>query len=364
MRGLPCIRFARGQYSRWEFERDAEEVLVEADGRLSLNDQGLMVDAALAGVGLADVFEARVTSLLEQGRRVRVLEDGCPSYAGFFLYSPSRRQLHRLPPGAGLSMGAGVTEDGGMSSDFKRLLDKAWAWLGPLPEEELPPWSESIVRQVDMKGSMSSDFKRGQSELFTGLLPRPEGAPWTKYTTVPVNLNGVLPTDFKLRLAETIAWCLPRAEAARAGDTTRTAELMPPVCGHDGDTFLDLVLKTPDVPREAVGFITERRREALARMNMPLPPLGDLAGGWVFATDFSTDICGAATAPSNGFLDDYDVPGWDTWFAHQETGEMGGIIYGWVPPALLTLAEKGFYVIPVTSAWWLRDEDLRRLMSS
>ncbi|NTX17662.1 hypothetical protein HUA76_43575 [Myxococcus sp. CA056] len=63
-RGLPCIRFqfASGQYSRWEFERDGEEVLVEADGPLSLNDQGLMVDAALAGVGLAYVFEAQAWS--------------------------------------------------------------------------------------------------------------------------------------------------------------------------------------------------------------------------------------------------------------------------------------------------------------
>ncbi|MFY2560465.1 LysR family transcriptional regulator [Corallococcus terminator] len=95
LRGLPCIRFrfSSGLYYRWEFERDGEEVLVEAEGPLSLNDQGLMVDAALAGVGLAYVFEAQVTSLLEQGRLVRVLEDWCPAYAGFFLYYPSRRQL-------------------------------------------------------------------------------------------------------------------------------------------------------------------------------------------------------------------------------------------------------------------------------
>jgi len=51
------------------------------------------VDAALAGVGLAYVFEAQVSSLLDEGRLVRVLEDWCPPYAGFFLYYPSRRQL-------------------------------------------------------------------------------------------------------------------------------------------------------------------------------------------------------------------------------------------------------------------------------
>jgi|GEM_PF-5656044 len=212
---------------------------------------------------------------------------------------------------------------------------------------------------------MSSDFKQRLKEAVAWwVLPEEVAPPWTGITVRPVDLTGALPRDFKQRLAETIAWCLPRAEAARAGDTTRTAELMPPVCGHDGDTLISILLRSHDAGAEAVDFIVERRREALARMNMPLPPLEELAGGWVFATDFNTDICCAATVPSNGFLDDYDVPGWDTWFAHQDTGEHGGIVYGWVPPALLKLAGDGFDVIPVSSAWWLKEEDLRRLMTS
>jgi DNA-binding transcriptional LysR family regulator len=95
LRGLPCVRFrfSSGSFYRWEFEKDGEEVLVEVEGPLTMNDQGLMVDAALAGVGLAYVFEAQVSSLLDEGRLVRVLEDWCPPYAGFFLYYPSRRQL-------------------------------------------------------------------------------------------------------------------------------------------------------------------------------------------------------------------------------------------------------------------------------
>ncbi|WP_141332497.1 hypothetical protein [Myxococcus sp. AB025B] len=177
-------------------------------------------------------------------------------------------------------------------------------------------------------------------------------------------------TGFKRRLAETIAWCLPRAEAARAGVTTRSVELMPPVCGHDGDTLVNQLLSAPAVPAEAVGFIVERRRRELERMNLPLPPLGDLMGGRVFATDFNSDLCGAATAPSNGYLDDYDIPGWDTWFAHDSEwkdgyGEVhGGLVYGWVPPALLELADIGFYVIPVSSVWWVEDAELRRLMAT
>lgn len=92
---LPCIRyrFLSGVLYRWEFEQAGEEVMIEVDGPLTLSDQGLMVDAALDGVGLAYVFEGQVSALLSQGRLVRVLEDWCPPYPGFFLYYPSRRQL-------------------------------------------------------------------------------------------------------------------------------------------------------------------------------------------------------------------------------------------------------------------------------
>ncbi|EPX55204.1 hypothetical protein D187_009411 [Cystobacter fuscus DSM 2262] len=34
-----------------------------------------------------------MSTLLEQGRLVRVIEDWCTDYPGFFLYCPSRRQF-------------------------------------------------------------------------------------------------------------------------------------------------------------------------------------------------------------------------------------------------------------------------------
>ena len=92
---LPCIRyrFASGSFYRWEFERAGIELAIEVDGPLTLNDQDLMLQAALDGVGLAYVFEAQAAELIEQKKLVRVLADWCPAYPGFFLYYPSRRQL-------------------------------------------------------------------------------------------------------------------------------------------------------------------------------------------------------------------------------------------------------------------------------
>lgn len=52
----------------------------------------LMIRAAMDGVGLTFTFEDYVASKIKSGALVRVLEDWCPSFAGYFLYYPSRRQ--------------------------------------------------------------------------------------------------------------------------------------------------------------------------------------------------------------------------------------------------------------------------------
>ena len=92
---LPCIRyrFPSGAFYRWEFERGGTELEIEVDGPLVLSDQDLMIDAALAGSGIAYVFEGLALSDLTAGRLIRVLEDWCPYYPGFFIYYPSRRQV-------------------------------------------------------------------------------------------------------------------------------------------------------------------------------------------------------------------------------------------------------------------------------
>jgi DNA-binding transcriptional LysR family regulator len=95
LKALPCIRlrFDNGRYYAWEFERDGVELTVEVNGPLTMNDQSLMVEAALDGVGLTYAFEGQVAALVAAGRLVRVLENWCPYYGGFYLYYPSRRQL-------------------------------------------------------------------------------------------------------------------------------------------------------------------------------------------------------------------------------------------------------------------------------
>jgi DNA-binding transcriptional LysR family regulator len=95
LKSLPCVgfRFGSGRLYAWEFERGGVELSVEVDGALILDDQDMMVDAALTGAGIAFTFEDQVKDLVADGRLVRVLEDWCPYYSGFYLYYPSRRQM-------------------------------------------------------------------------------------------------------------------------------------------------------------------------------------------------------------------------------------------------------------------------------
>ena len=90
----PCIRyrFRGADLYRWEFERGGIELNIEVEGPLTLTDQDLMVDAAIAGMGLAYVFENRIEQHVAEGRLLRVLDDWCPYFPGFFLYYPNRRQ--------------------------------------------------------------------------------------------------------------------------------------------------------------------------------------------------------------------------------------------------------------------------------
>lgn len=91
---LPCIRFRfrSGEIYHWEFERGGAELKIAVDGPLTLLDMDLMVQAALDGLGLAYVFESTVEPMLARRKLVRLLDDWCPYFPGFFLYYPNRRQ--------------------------------------------------------------------------------------------------------------------------------------------------------------------------------------------------------------------------------------------------------------------------------
>lgn len=97
-RDLPrhrCINFRHSpdDVYRWEFDKGRETLTVAVQGPLIVDDVDLVVRAAIHGVGLAFMADETAAPHLASGALVRVLEDWCPPYPGFFLYYPSQRQL-------------------------------------------------------------------------------------------------------------------------------------------------------------------------------------------------------------------------------------------------------------------------------
>jgi DNA-binding transcriptional LysR family regulator len=89
-----CINFRHGAAGlyRWEFEKGKKSLSVAVTGPLIVDDVENMARAAIDGVGLAFISDERVEQQLASGELIRVLEDWCQPFPGFFLYYPSRRQ--------------------------------------------------------------------------------------------------------------------------------------------------------------------------------------------------------------------------------------------------------------------------------
>jgi DNA-binding transcriptional LysR family regulator len=89
-----CVRLrfaATGMIFKWEFQVDGRLVEYEVKGNLTISDTLFSLDAALEGVGLAYTFEQLALPYLRAKRLTRVLASFSPTFPGFYLYYPSRR---------------------------------------------------------------------------------------------------------------------------------------------------------------------------------------------------------------------------------------------------------------------------------
>jgi DNA-binding transcriptional LysR family regulator len=91
-----CINHRHGRsgglYS-WEFTKDGRDLRVRVEGQLTYNSSLPMVEAAIAGRGIAYVPEDLASGGLAAGRLSQVLDDWSPFFSGYHLSYPSRRQM-------------------------------------------------------------------------------------------------------------------------------------------------------------------------------------------------------------------------------------------------------------------------------
>jgi DNA-binding transcriptional LysR family regulator len=93
--GHDCInlRFpTHGNLYVWEFERGGRELNVRIDGQLTFNTSRHILEAALAGFGVAYLPEDTAAPHIARGKLVQALDAWCAPFAGYHLYYPTRRQ--------------------------------------------------------------------------------------------------------------------------------------------------------------------------------------------------------------------------------------------------------------------------------
>lgn len=88
-----CIkrRFPGGTLVTWRFAEAGEEIEVTPTGRLTLSSAHNELQAALAGRGIAHVFDDYAKPYVKNGQLVELLCNWSPTLPHWFLYYPSRR---------------------------------------------------------------------------------------------------------------------------------------------------------------------------------------------------------------------------------------------------------------------------------
>lgn len=81
-----------GGFSPWPFSKGGQQQKIRVSGQLAMNRPEMILEAAIAGFGLACLLESQAISAIRAGFLVAVLEDWCPSFPGYHLYYPNRRQ--------------------------------------------------------------------------------------------------------------------------------------------------------------------------------------------------------------------------------------------------------------------------------
>ncbi|MCO7515986.1 LysR family transcriptional regulator [Pseudomonas guariconensis] len=90
-----CINIrlpTHGNLWPWEFSKEGRSLNLKVEGQLVFNTTFDILDAALAGLGVAYLPEELLAAHLQAGDLISLLDDWCPVWPGLHLYYPSRRQ--------------------------------------------------------------------------------------------------------------------------------------------------------------------------------------------------------------------------------------------------------------------------------
>jgi DNA-binding transcriptional LysR family regulator len=92
-----CLEFRNPQTGKpfpWEFHRKRKRVVIESRGRLTLNDPSALLEACVAGTGVAQMLYLVAEQLIADGRLINLFPDWPDERFPLYAYYPSR---HHVP---------------------------------------------------------------------------------------------------------------------------------------------------------------------------------------------------------------------------------------------------------------------------
>ena len=204
------------------------------------------------------------------------------------------------------------------------------------------------------------------------------------------------------RLAETIAWCNPHISVENPKDCLRTPELQPTNMtlrsdrnhDHKYESGFEYAWETLKEKQDVVNAVSLRREKLLMEAKIDTGPLflKLLGGKLLIISPEDSDICCLSVYEAEGFIDEMDVPPWDTWigyFEEQSTPEetyvlqtqaryrafynksnssdfedwthepIVSYILCWIPRDFVELVNEGVLVNPVECFFWASEYQRR-----
>ena len=92
-----CLEFRNPETGKpypWEFHRKRKKLVVETNGKLTVNDPSALLNACLAGSGIAQMLLLGAEPLIREGQLVNLFPDWPDERFPFYAYHPSR---HHTP---------------------------------------------------------------------------------------------------------------------------------------------------------------------------------------------------------------------------------------------------------------------------
>ncbi|NKJ49826.1 LysR family transcriptional regulator [Burkholderia sp. SG-MS1] len=92
-----CLEFRNPETGKpypWQFHRKRKKLVVETNGRLTVNDPSALINACLAGSGIAQMLLLAADDLIRDGRLINLFPDWPDERFPLYSYHPSR---HHTP---------------------------------------------------------------------------------------------------------------------------------------------------------------------------------------------------------------------------------------------------------------------------